>query len=144
MLKNYNKKGTKSAVDYAFNILANVQQEQDEMEEIDGVQVRLFSTPTEWSIVYDIKNIRIYFRTLANQKIRYINVNSFDFSCKTPVKILDIQADLSGDVTKKFINYTQQINRKLIGNAFKKTFNTPENALNAILQYPETTICMDK
>jgi len=145
MLKNYDPKTAKPIVDYAFDILKNVA--TGEIEEIDGVQVRSYGIATEWSIVYDIKNLRIYFRTLANQKIRYINLKSFDFSCKTPVKVLDIHADLSGDVTKKFIDYTQQINRKLIGNAFKKIpqlGGIPENVLDAISHYPETTICTNK
>ena len=63
---------------------------------------------------------------------------------------MDIQTDLSGDVTKNFIDYTQQFNRKLIGNAFKKTYvspelsGMPEEVLDAISRYPETTICTDR
>lgn len=143
MLKSYDTK--MPAVEYAFEILENVA--VGEIEEIDGVKVRSIGVTTEFSMVYNIKNFRIYFRTLENKKIRSINLNSFDFSCKSPVKILDVQADLSGDVTKKFIDYTQQINRKLIGNAFKKTSpftSIPEVALDAISRYPETTICTNK
>ncbi len=68
---------------------------------------------------------------------------SFDFSCKTPIKVLEIQADLSGDVTKKFINYTQQINRKLLGNT-TPLLNLPEDVLDKLSKYPETTICTNK
>jgi choloylglycine hydrolase len=144
MLKNYDPKTSKPIVDYAFDILKNIA-----VGGIDGVPVRS-NMATQWSIVYDINNLRIYFRTFANQKIRHFNLKSFDFSCKTPVKILDIQTDLSGDVTKNFIDYTQQINRKLIGNAFKKSSvlpelsGLPEEVLDAISRYPETTICTDK
>ena len=118
MLKNRDPK--KSTVEYAFEILEKVS--QGGIEEIDGVKVRSFGVETVFSMVYDIKNLQIYFRTLENQTIRSINLSSFDFSCKTPVKVLDIQSDLSGDVTKKFIDYTHEINRKLVSNAFKKTF----------------------
>lgn len=141
MLKNNDPK--KSAIEYAFEILQNVS--LGEIEEIDGVKVRSFGVATEFSIVYDIKNLRIYFSTLENQNIRSINLNSFDFSCKKPVKVLDIQSDLSGDVTKKFIDYTHEINRKLVSNAFKKTllFYMPDEAIDAISRYPETTICTE-
>jgi choloylglycine hydrolase len=145
MLKNYDPKTSKPIVDYAFDILKNVSNGG-----IDGVQVQYYGIVTQWSIVYDIKNLRIYFRTFANQNIRYINLKSFDFSCKTPVKVLDIQTDLSGNVTNNFIDYTQQVNRKLIGNAFKKVSVLPEasvmpeEALDAISRYPETTICTDR
>jgi choloylglycine hydrolase len=144
MLKNYNPKTSKPIVDYSFDILKNVANGG-----INGVPVRAHMA-TQWSIVYDIKNLLVYFRTFANQKIRHINLRSFDFSCKTPVKVLDVQTDLSGDVTKNFIDYTQQINRKLIGNAFKKTYvnpelsGMPEEVLDAISRYPETTICTDR
>jgi penicillin V acylase-like amidase (Ntn superfamily) len=145
MLKNYDPKTSKSIVDYAFDFLKNVA-----VGGIDGTKVRSRGQATQLSIVYDIKNLRIYFRTLANQNIRYINLKSFDFTCKTPVKVLDVQTDLSGDVTKNFIDYTQQINRKLIENTFRKAYlipalsGMPEKALDAISRYPETTICTDK
>lgn len=145
MIERYDTKSTKSAVDYAFDILKNVS--------LAGPMA------TEWSVVHDMKNLRIYFRTLKNQEIRHIDLKHFDFSCKKPVKIFDIQADLSGDVTKKFIDYTQEINQKLVRNASEKTDwswvmranddskknpydkNTPDNLVNIILQYPETTTC---
>jgi choloylglycine hydrolase len=145
MLKNYDPKTSKPIVDYAFDFLKNVA-----VGGIDGTKVRSRGQATQLSIVYDIKNLRIYFRTLANQNIRYINLKSFDFTCKTPVKVLDVQTDLSGDVTKNFIDYTQQINRKLIENTFRKAYlipalsGMPEKALDAISRYPETTICTDK
>jgi penicillin V acylase-like amidase (Ntn superfamily) len=97
---------------------------------------------TQWSIVYDIKNLKVYFRTRGNEQIRYFALSSFDFSCKTPIKILDMQADLSGDVTKKFIDYTQQINRKLLGNT--PLLSLPEDVLDKLSKYAETTTCTNK
>ena len=38
-------------------------------------------------------------------------MSSFDFSCNTPVKVLDIQGDLSGNVAGDFIDYTYELNR---------------------------------
>jgi hypothetical protein len=94
-----------------------------------------------------MKNLAIRFRTLENGEIRHIDLNSFNLSCKTPVKVLDINEDLSGDVTSKFIDYTQQINRNLIGKAFRNNIflrGVPENGLDTISRYPETTICTDR
>ena len=136
MLKNYDPGSSKSVVDYAFDIIYNVRA-------TGTFKVRGKPSYTQWSIVYDIKNLKVFFHTRGNEQIRYFALSSFDFSCKTPVKVLDIQADHSGDVTKKFIDYTQQINRKLIGNA--SLFGSlPENVLDEISQYPETTICTNK
>lgn len=130
MVKDYDPKGSSSAVDYAFDILKNVRQS--------------VGKPTQWSIVYDMQNLRVHFRTLTNQEIRYIDFKSFDLSCATPVKVLDINADLSGDVTYSFIDYTQQINRSLIRNAFKKTYHlmfVPDDVIDSRSRYPESTIC---
>jgi penicillin V acylase-like amidase (Ntn superfamily) len=117
-----------SAVDNAFDILKNVV--QDNM--------------TRWSIVYDIKNLQVFFRTPANEKIRRIEIQAMDFDCQSPVQALNVQADLSGDVTNLFQDYTVQMNRLLIGNAFGKTESlkgTPEAFLDMMAQYPEGGAC---
>ena len=135
MLKAYKPQASPSAVDYSFAILSSIK---------TPVGAYMLGEPiyTQWSIVYDIKNLKVYFRTWGNEQIRYFALSSFDFSCKTPIKVLEIQADLSGDVTKKFINYIQQINRKLLGNT--PLLNLPEGVLDKLSKYPETTICTNK
>jgi hypothetical protein len=69
--------------------------------------------------------------------MRYIDLKSFDFICKTPVKLLDINATLSGEVTKKFTNYSYERNKDDI----KIVLDFPEEILDIIARYPETTIC---
>ena len=133
MLEAYKPEASPSAVDYAFDILSSVR--ANGMGYMLGEPIY-----TQWSIVYDIKNLKVYFRTWGNEQIRYFALSSFDFSCKTPIKIFDIQADLSGDVTKKFIDYTEQINRKLLGNT--PLLNLPEDVLDKLSKYPETTTCV--
>jgi penicillin V acylase-like amidase (Ntn superfamily) len=135
MLKTYKPKVSPSAVDYSFDILSNIKPN-------GGVYMLEEPIYTQWSIVYDIKNLKVYFHTRGNEQIRYFALSSFDFSCKTPIKVLDMQADLSGDVTKKFIDYTQQINLKLLGNT--PLLNLPEDVLDKLSKYPETTICTNK
>jgi choloylglycine hydrolase len=125
LMKNYDAKTSKSAIQYAFDILKHLE------------------NSTLWSIVYDIGNLRAYFRTYTNHQIRYINLKSFDFSCSSPVQVLDINANLSGDVTNKFFNYTKKINRNLIENANYKSdrYNLPSSVIDSFSEYPETTIC---
>ena len=66
-------------------------------------------------------------------------MGSFDFACNSPVKVLDVNADLSGDVSSRFVDYTYEINRDLI----LETIDQPEEVLDTIAQYPETTICTE-
>ena len=87
---------------------------------------------------------RVYFKSFSNPKMRYFSFNSFDLSCASAVKILDINAEIEGDVTNKFQDYRQQINGDLIRKAFKKTpalRGVPEETLKYLTIYPEYTRC---
>jgi penicillin V acylase-like amidase (Ntn superfamily) len=123
MLEDYDSATSGPAIDYTFTILSNLR----------------WFVPTQWSIAYDVQHRRISFHTRDNGDIRYFDMSSFDFSCNTPVKVLDIQAELSGNVADDFIDYTYELNRDLIA----RTVDAPEEALDALAHYPETTECVD-
>jgi hypothetical protein len=125
MIKNYDLKTAKSAIDYAFKILLNKNVAQSH---------------TKWSIVYDVKNLRIYFLTDTNRKIRYIDLESFDFSCSVPVKTLDISATLSGNVTKHFVDYSKDTNQNLL-KKINSFYGMPRDILGPMMKFPETTVC---
>ena len=97
-VKKFESKKSVPAVKYAFNTL----------DMISGHRVA--GSPTNWSIVFDIGNRRTYFRTRTNSKIRFFDLRKFDFSSSTPVKMLDIHAELSGDVVSHFVDYSREIN----------------------------------
>ncbi len=128
MVEKYKFKISKPMIDYAFDILSNVSQ---------GIS-------TKWSIVYDLKNFRIYFQTYGNPKRRFFDFHSFDLSCGKPIKILNINANFNGNVTNHFQDYTRQFNYDLIRNSFKKTTGVndiPEEVLKRLARYPETNLC---
>jgi hypothetical protein len=86
----------------------------------------------------------IYFRTKSTPWIRSIDFRRFDFSCGTPVKILDMLAHLKGDVASQFQDYTWEANYNLIKKSFSETSflkDTPEAALNNLSRYPESLHC---
>jgi len=123
MLEDYDPETSGPAIDYTFNILSNL----------------TWFVPTHWSIAYDVQHRRISFHTRDNGDIRYFDMSSFDFSCNTPVKVLDIQEDLSGDVAGDFIDYTYDLNRALID----KTLDASDEARDIHAHYPETTECIN-
>ena len=90
MLRKYDLQIPGPAIDYAFDISSSV------------AQLGQGDTQTHWSIVYDTANHSIYFRTIGNDKLRYFNLSSFDFSCTTPVKALDINAESFGRCHQQF------------------------------------------
>ncbi len=60
------------------------------------------------------------------------------------LQALDVTANLSGDVSGKFVDYTQQRNRELIENAFTKTVFFPRYSaeqLDTLSKYPDTFVC---
>ena len=115
------------AVNYAFETLQNVAQ-----------------GGTVWTIVYDIKRGRIYFRTAQSPQIKSVDTKAFDYSCGTAVKMFDMNAKEGGDATAKFIDYTRKANRDLIersfnGTSFLKSVTAMEKFYMA--SYPESFTC---
>jgi len=101
-LMDYKSAQIMPALDYAFDILASVSA---------GLYGRHC---TAWTIVYDINNLRIYFKTFENRNIRIINMSDFEFGCSTPVMVLDMNRDLKGDTFEYFTEYSPEINRNLV------------------------------
>lgn len=98
-------KTEKEAVAFAFDVLKNVAQKNS----------------TQWSIVYDQKRGKIYFRTRNTPEIKTIDTAAFDYSCSTPVKMFDMNAPGAGDVGRRFKDYTRAANRDLIERSFGGT-----------------------
>jgi len=127
MLKSYPSQPEKPLVEYAFDILKNVSDES-----------------TKWSIVYDLEKLTIYFKTSLNKNIRSVDLPKFDMSCSAPIKVINLDSKLSGDISDSFINYTRQMNQKMINIAFKRTSfvsNIPEITIHQRIVYPESTTC---
>jgi len=124
MVARFDPKKNRSAADHAFQILEEVSQ----------------GAYTVWRVVYDLKNLRIRFRTIDQPRIRYVDFKSFDFSCTTPVKVLDMAKTLSGDVSKAFVDYSTRINREFVGkiNGF---YRFPGSVVDALARHPEGLKC---
>jgi len=96
---------------------------------------------TRWSIVYDVKNRAILFRTGKSPKIKILNLDEFDFGCQAPCRVLDIDCDATGVVHDRFVDYSVELNETLIYDAWKNTSflkNTPDVVLDVIACHPES------
>jgi len=97
---------------------------------------------TRWSVVYNLGAREVYFRTEGNRAIRRVALAGFDFSCGTPVKMLDVSAEGAGDVGAAFVDYSLAANRALIESAFTKTpflREIPAAAKDTFAAHPGTT-----
>jgi choloylglycine hydrolase len=127
LVKAYDPESSGSMLNYAFKVLDNVAQ----------------GGYTAWRIIYDPNLMRIYFITLFNSEIQYIDLKSFDLSCATPPKIFDLNSKISGDVTKHFKDYTISANRDLIARV-NNFYRFPSNIIDALTEYPEGLICVEE
>jgi choloylglycine hydrolase len=95
-----------------------------------------------WNIVYDPVNLRVSFRTHDDRRVKTLDFSKFDKSCGTAVRLLDLHADASGDVTQKFSDYSEAANRKLISESVKPLAKQiPPGAVEALIHYPSQLEC---
>ncbi len=78
-----------AAVDYAFGLLAGVA-----------------ASNTRWSFVCDTGDRVFYLKSYKNPKVRSIDLKKIDFDCGRPSAMLDAHANLSGDITSAFHDYS--------------------------------------
>lgn len=125
-VKKYSPQRTGDAVDHAFRILQDVE---------------VARKSAVWSVVYDTSQMQINFRSRSNNKIRQFNMNAFDFSCAAPVKALDINAELAGDVTDSFVDYTREVTLEMLQGVVPPM---SDEAIEYFADYPDTTVCTEE
>jgi len=87
----------------AFEILDSVSQED-----------------TQWSIVYNITERSIHYKTMEDITVRTIELNDLDFTCRTPVTFIDIMNDDNDSGESGFRKFTSPDNRELLRGVFDK------------------------
>jgi len=103
MISEYNANAGIPLIDYAFSMLKFM-----------GMN----NGANKWSVVYDLKNLKMWFRTSKGRDIKYFEFKSFDFSCSSPDKVFDINTDTSGEVAGKFVDYSIALNKQFIDDNF--------------------------
>lgn len=119
-------------LDYSFDIL-------------QAVSIDEKRSKTYWNVVYDIKNMTIYYKTYDNRTIRRISMSDFDFSCLIPNLYADINSELPGD-TLEFKTCTYEANKEMIDKIFRSVWFmrlVPKKTREKLAQYPETITCDD-
>jgi penicillin V acylase-like amidase (Ntn superfamily) len=140
-----------SLIGYAFQTLRMVNQ----------------GLPTKWSIVYDITNMRIYFKIyetptiVGEQKIftkmppydpgtKIVDLHGLDFNCSTSAKVLDLNCGHEDLINPYFEDYSTKVNKEFISKAFTfyRGWGIPINVNDAELEYlakyPESFKCVEK
>lgn len=93
---------------------------------------------TRWSIVYDIRNRAISWRTAVNRQPRSLRFATLDFTCATPVRVADI------DSAPRFRDYTRARNLALVQRSIRRTSflrDTPDAEIDESARWPERSVC---
>lgn len=120
--------GRTNLIDYGFHILDQVSQGND----------------TRWSIVFDLRRRRMFFRTRLQRAVKYIDLRPVDFTCERQTMIASIDQRSPGSATRRFKPLTFETNRDLIFTTFRATSflkDLPDNVLNDIALKALTSIC---
>jgi choloylglycine hydrolase len=96
---------TKPFIDYSFDILGEVAQ----------------GDFTKWSIVYDLTNKTIQFKTNRFKEIKTVSFSSFDFTCTATAKVWDMNQSGNGNINSLFENFSSGINKRIVETAAKES-----------------------
>jgi hypothetical protein len=102
--------------------------------------------PTQWSIVFDTQNLRVFFRTQTNSQIRSIDFSALDFSCGVPVQMLDIHEDLSGDISGALVAYSHQASLDRVIDFLDKyeSVDMSQDQIETLLGHLESFPCTER
>lgn len=124
MLNQFQYSDNKNAIDYSFKVLDKVA--------LDG----------SWSIVYDINNMEIHYKTASKRNIKKIKLNHFDFSCSRPSLLFDLKSDKKGWVHEFFTIFNNRFNQSKFDAALKKNaILLPSPILNRFYHYNSNCKC---
>jgi penicillin V acylase-like amidase (Ntn superfamily) len=129
MIKQFKSdNNSQPATDYAFNILAEVAQ----------------GDYTKWSIVYDITNKTISFKTNRFKQVKAVAFSAFDFNCNASAKTFEMNQAAHGSINKLFVDFNNDINKKIIEKAAMESrsqIDISQKAIEAQWKYIDGIKC---
>jgi choloylglycine hydrolase len=125
LINDYND--DQDIVDYSFLILDSVAQ----------------GNGTQWSIVYDITNREIHYKSSQNASLQKIDMKTFDFSCNNTPLFVDMNMDIKGVESFRELTYEDNFNliESVVLNVDFLKNNMPDGANAASARYAETIKC---
>ena len=121
MVQHYQSSKTNiSPVEYSFDILKQVAQ----------------GDFTKWSIVYDIGQSTIYFKTQSHSKIKFLNFEAVNFNCDATAFAFDMNSPAEGNIGKILQQFSQDLN----SNTIKKSFRESNNRISIPATYTEKIV----
>ena len=129
MVQQYNAGGsTSSLVDYSFDVLNKVSNDDF----------------TKWSIVYDMSDKKVYFKSKTSPHVKWIAYADVDFSCKSTSLALDMNLPTRDDVAEQLKPLTKETNTEILSRAAvesKRHVNIGEADIRRDVEYASKITC---
>jgi penicillin V acylase-like amidase (Ntn superfamily) len=125
-VETFRATSSQEAVAYAFDALDAVSRED-----------------TVYSAVFDPANMRIYFRSYLNQKIRYLDLSKINFSCGAPAMMLDIHTAGEGDLSTSLVAYSHETALNYMVSVLPRWTDIPPLMIETILTGFENNVCLE-
>jgi choloylglycine hydrolase len=112
-------------VQYAFDTLAAARQ----------------GNATKWTIVYDLKNLEIHYKTDRCSAVRTVQLAGLDFTAQTPIRMISINTVHTGVLNPYFVEYDTDANRWLVYYCVRHTPQMqafPDTLIESFASYPDT------
>ena len=119
---------TVSLTDFAFSILDKVAQ----------------GDYTKWSIVYDISNKKISFKTADYKNVKSFSFGAFDFACSANSLMFGMNQAASGEIAGRFIVQDKQVKRAITEKAVMESrqyVNISEADKKTLLEFEDGVRC---
>ncbi len=119
--------GEQAPIDETFAVLADVSQPES----------------TQWSIIYELQEGRVHFKTSGNRTTRIVDLSELDLDCTADPRALDLMAEGSGDVSAKLAPYDADANLKTIRAGFtaEAVAAPSDEVIETLAAYPEKLLC---
>jgi choloylglycine hydrolase len=98
---------------------------------------------TRWSIVYELHEGRVHFKTSGNRETRTLGLADLDLDCTADPLILDLMAEGSGDVASELTPYSAEANLATIraGLGADRVAVPTEETISMVAGYPDGLLC---
>lgn len=95
---------------------------------------------TQFTTVFDLKNLIVYFKTKSNSEVKEIFLKDFDQECPAPFMIMEAESQNKGLVNFMFKNYSKETNYNFINTRLQKS-GTPKEVIDFLANYPDSFKC---
>ena len=96
-----------------------------------------------WNLVYEPRSGRIHYRTHAHPSIKRIDLERVDFSCEAGSASIDLDAEISGEVSRSLLPYDPAANLRLVRRSFAESpVPIAESAVHVVARFPDRFRCL--